>query len=132
MLRLVILAFCAFGFGTAFSCSAAVKSYNDLSATQIMALQESESRLLKDDQTLQALENDRLNKRISRQEFAYQDRELVSYIDEESSLQNAILIKQSTFPEHSRAVLRTIGKYSIQIPLVILTAILRSGGSFSP
>ena len=132
MFRPSILAICAFGLSGSSSCRAAVKSYDDLSATQIMALQESEGRLLNDDRILQALGNDLKNKRVSREDFSHQDLELVACIREEAELQNAILTKQSTFPEHAHAVLLTIGKYSVAIPLAILTGILRGGGSFSP
>jgi hypothetical protein len=132
MYRMAIAALLTLVIGSFSSSRGAVKTLNDLTAMQIMALQESEGRLVKDDQTLQALESDLKHKRISRSDFENQSRELVSYIGEEASLQNAILTKQSTFPEHSDAVLRTIGKYAIEIPVAILCAIARSGGNFSP
>ena len=89
-------------------------------------------RLLNDDRMLQTLENDRKNKKISRRDFTEQHQELIACISEEADLKNAILMKQSTFSEHSDAVLRTIGKLAVEIPLCVLTGILKAGGSFSP
>jgi hypothetical protein len=126
------LALLALGMGTSSLSQAAVKSYDDLSAVQMMALQESDGRLLNDDRALESLQNELIHHKISRREFALEDRELTACITEEAAFQNAVLTKQSTFSEHSLAVLRTIGKYTLGISAAILEGILKGGGNFSP
>jgi hypothetical protein len=127
-----LLAFCLLGSGASVSCRGAVKSYDDLSAMQIAALQESEGRLVQDDRVLEALQSDLLHRQISRRDFAVQEREVVACIGDEAAFQNSVLRKQSDFPAKSQAVLRTIGKYSVEIPLAVLMAFLRAGGNYSP
>jgi hypothetical protein len=118
--------------------AAVVKSYQELSAAQIMDLRSSEERVIADDRALQALESDRKNKKISEQDFAWQYHDLVAYISGEASFQNDILTKHSQdfeLPEGATRVLRTVGKYSILVPAYALAAVAKgmaaSGTSYS-
>lgn len=135
MVRLAIFLL-AFEFCTISTAGAAVKSLQDLTVTQTLALQESENRLIADDRILQALENDRKNKKISAKDFAWQSHDLIAYIGAEAQFQNAILTKQHAFPsvdlpEGAVKVLRTIGKYTLQISVDALCGFLKSGGNYS-
>jgi hypothetical protein len=143
MHRLAVILFGLAAFELSASVSEAkIKSFQELSATQIMALQESENRLATFDRDLQDLEREREYKEISLREFAWQRRDLVAYIGAEAQFQNSILTHETTFPEgpelsdQAVAVLRTVGKYSIEVPGYVLDVALeglgRSGFTFSP
>jgi len=133
----LVLVYLAFAGGLSVSHAAVVKSVDDLPLDRKMALQQSENRLIQDDRVLQQLESDRQHKKISAQNFAWQYRDVLAYIDAEANFQNNLLAKGPAsfdiqLPDGATKVLRTVGKYSIEIPCVILTAILKGGGNFSP
>ncbi|MCE0482927.1 MAG: hypothetical protein LV479_01660 [Methylacidiphilales bacterium] len=104
-----------------------------MSETQIMALRESETRLIIEDRALQTLENERKHRRISRQEFAYREHDLTAMISEEAQFQNVILIKEPGLPVDAGELLQTIGKYAIEVPVYALAIVARglAGSSFS-
>jgi hypothetical protein len=140
-LAVILLVLIAFEISVS-TVKAKVKSFRELSATQIMALQTSEARLAIFDRDLRDLERDRDRRKISARDFAWEQRDMMAFIAAESEFQNSILIRESTFPEgphlsdKADAVLRTIGKYSIEAPVYIAVAALeglgRSGYTFSP
>ena len=75
---------------------ASVKSFNELSSEQILALQDSEQRMLIYDRALTVLDQEKKAHRIGAKAYQYREHDLVGYIAEEASFQNAILIKEKT------------------------------------
>lgn len=98
---------------------ASVKSFDDLSSTQILALQDSEQRLQTYDHALQALEVARTNHKISRQEYGYEEHDLTAFIAAEASFQNAILIKDKSGSAGAAVdaseVMQNVGKYAAMV-----------------
>ena len=91
-----------------------IKSLNDLSIGERMDLQESENRVIAWDRTLQTLDDSLKHKKISRQDFDYQCRDITAYIAAEAELQNTLMTKGGfEMPEGPAKVLRTVGKYSL-------------------
>jgi hypothetical protein len=131
-----LLALFAFGVGSSKAGGAVVKSFNDLSVSQRVAVEESESRLITYDRALQEVEIALKHKKITQQEFNNETRELTAFIVGEARFQNEILIKKFIFPEDAREVLENIAKYTILVPagiaMVVAEVIAKSGGSFSP
>jgi hypothetical protein len=130
-----LLAFLAFGVGMSSAVeakAAVIKSYKELNPAQKMDLELSEDRLNNDDRILLNLERDRKNKKISEQDYESQYHDLVNHISAEACLQNEILTKHPQdfeFPEGAAKVLRTVGKYSIN---VVASALASLHFSFSP
>jgi len=108
---------------------AELRRANDLDPSERVKLQESEKRLAIYDQTLRYLDYQRSRHRVSRQDYAFQQRELISFINAEAVYQNGLLTRTSTFPEESREVIENIAKYSIEIPSYIILIALRALGS---
>jgi hypothetical protein len=108
---------------------AELRRANDLGPSERAKLQASEQRLGIYDQALRYLDYQHSRHRVSRQDYAFQQRELVSFINAEAVYQNGLLTRTSTFPEESREVLENIAKYSIEIPGYIILFALRALGS---
>jgi hypothetical protein len=132
MNRSAMLVFCLLGLGGLISCRGAQKSIDDLSAVQIMSFQESENRLLIDRQAMDSLQNDLEYHRVSHRIFAARYQQISTLIADEVGLQNCITTKSKAYTGKTDAVLRTMAKLAVQIPLTIATAILTGGGNFSP
>jgi len=98
-----------------------------------LALQRSEQRLALYDRSLIALDDALKHKKISRQEYSYDERDLNAFIGAEANYENDLLTKTSTFPEESREVLENIAKYAIIVPAYIIGIAARglAGSSFS-
>jgi hypothetical protein len=73
----------------------AIKTYDDLSAVQINALQESNTRLDVFDQRLRQLDTELARGKIHSGFYKQRAAELTSLIAEESEFQNAILVQDS-------------------------------------
>jgi hypothetical protein len=131
-----LLALLASGIGSSSASGSVVKSFNALSVSQRLAVEESERRLIIYDRALQQVEIAWKHKKITQQEFDYETRDLTAFIGEEARYQNEILIKKFIFPEDAREVLENIAKYAIEIPacivLVAVGAIGKADISFSP
>jgi predicted aminopeptidase len=106
----------------AFTGCATVKTYDDLSAVQISALQESNERLDTFDKRLQELDNQLATRKIRAAAYKRQADELTSLIAEESQFQNAILIKDPKIKVMARHLLDNIQK-AIEATPVIAEAI---------
>jgi len=106
----------------AFTGCATVKTYDDLSAVQISALQESNERLDIFDKRLQELDNQLADRKIHAAAYKRQADELTSLIAEESQFQNAILIKDPKIKVMARHLLDNIQK-AIEATPVIAEAI---------
>lgn len=104
---------------------AELRRANDLDPSEQAKLQASEQRLAIYDQALRYLDYQHSRHRVSRQDYVFQQRELISFINAEAVYQNGLLTRTSTFPEESREVLENIAKYSIEIPGYILSLVLR-------
>jgi len=74
---------------------ARTKSWKDLDGPQIVALQASQQRLDEFDRALQILDQRRARGRLSRQNYQFQQHQLVGFIANEADFQNAILHKDS-------------------------------------
>jgi len=115
--------------------TAAVRSFRKLSVTERVELQQSEQRMAMLDLALGSLEPALKQKRISRREFTYEERDLTSYIAAEAKYQNDILTKDSGFAEDAREVAQNIAKYATYAVGGILYLAARcapAGISFSP
>ena len=94
----------------AFTGCATVKTYDDLSAMQISALQESNGRLDAYDQGLMVLDNELAKGKIHGAVYKRRTDELTSLIAEECQFQNAILIKDPKIRIMARNLLDNIQK----------------------
>jgi hypothetical protein len=116
---------------------AGVRSFDQLSLDEQLALQRSESHVVFYDRELLTLDRELKQSKISSYDYQWQNQELVSYVNVEASFQNAILKErplslQVDLPEGATKVLRTVGKYSLGISAGLLEGILKGGGNFSP
>ena len=87
-----------------------VQSYDDLSAVQISALQESDQRLDVFDQRLKELDDKLAKGKIHIAAYKRQADALTSLIAEESQFQNAILTRDPKINEMADHLLNNIGK----------------------
>jgi len=108
---------------------AELRRANDLNPSERTKLQESEQRLAIYDQALRYLDDQHARHRVNGQDYAFQQRELISFINAEAVYQNGLLTRSSTFPEEAREVMQNIAKYSIEIPGYIILMALRALGS---
>ena len=118
---------------TAMAASGAVKKYKDMTLDEQLALQRSEQRLALYDRSLIALDGALKHKKISLQEYSYEERDLNALIGAEAKYENDLMTKTSTFPEESREVMENIAKYAILVPAYIVGIAARglAGSSFS-
>ena len=103
----------------AFSGCAMVKTYDDLSAVQISALQESNERLDTFDKQLMELDDKLARRKIHAVEYKRQADELTSLIAEESQFQNAILIKDPKIKVMAQHLLDNIQKAFEASPVIV-------------
>lgn len=131
----ILLALLAFGLGAPSVGRASVKTLDDLSSTQILALQDSERRLITYDFALQELQKARNSRKITDQQFRYQDQELTGFISEEAEFQNAILIKERKPPIDVGELLENFARYAILVPAYIVAIAVKcfvsSGANYS-
>jgi hypothetical protein len=109
----------AFWTAIALSGCDTVKDYDDLSAVQISALQESNARLDTFDQRLQELDSMLAQRKIHAREYKRRADELTSLIAEESQFQNAILIKDPKIKVMAQHLLDNIQKALEETPVVL-------------
>ena len=118
---------------------ATVKSYDDLSAVQISALQESNGRLDTFDQRLMVLDDDLAKRKIHAIAYKIRADELTSLIAEECRFQNAILIKDPKIKIMAQHLLGNIQKVLAASPVIVaklavgvLEGIAGSHGTITP
>jgi len=109
----------AFWTALAFTGCATVKSYDDLSAVQISALQESNERLDTFDKRLVILDDKLARGKVHVAEYKRRADELTSLIREESQFQNAILIKDPKIKVLAQHLLDNIQKVFAESPLIV-------------
>jgi hypothetical protein len=134
--HVIVMAFVFLAFGVVGG-RAGIRSYDKLSLDEQLALQRSESQVVVYDRELMTLDRQLKHGRISAYDYQWHTQELVSYVNEEASLQNNLLKERPLsleidLPEGATKVLRTIGKYSLGISAALLEGVLKGGGNFSP
>jgi hypothetical protein len=116
----------AFGMIVAFSGCATIKNYDDLSAVQISALQESNEWLDAFDKNLMELDAKLARGKIHVAGYKRRADELTSLIAEESQFQNAILIKDPKIKVIARHLLDNIQKAIEATPAIAATIALEA------
>ena len=118
---------------------ATVKSYDDLSAVQISALQESNERLDAFDKRLMELDHQLASREIHAAAYKRQADELTSLIAEDCQFQNAILIKDPKIKIMAQHLLDNIQKAFAASPVIVaklalgvLEGIAGSHGTITP
>jgi hypothetical protein len=89
------LAGCLVALFLGVTAGAHTKSWKDLDGQQIAALQASQQRLGEFDHALRILDQRRARGRVSRQDYQFQQHQLVGFIANEADFENAILHKDS-------------------------------------
>ncbi|MCE0523521.1 MAG: hypothetical protein LV480_11495 [Methylacidiphilales bacterium] len=114
----------AFWMIVSFSGCSSIKSYDDLSAVQVGALQESNERLDAFDKQLMELDDKLAKGKIHVAEYKKRADELTSLIAEESQFQNAILIKDPKIKVMAQHLLDNIQKAIEETPVIAETIAL--------
>jgi hypothetical protein len=132
-----VLGFAALGMIS--PCSAAVRNYDKLSFDDQVALQVSEQRVVKYDEELTVLDQQRRQHKISADDYEWKSATLVYYIQQESQFQNAIMVHKVDLGQKTINFLEDAGTVAIAIPTYTLIGVgyvlgHSSGlhGSFSP
>jgi len=123
----------------AFSGCASVKNYDDLSAVQVKALQESNARLDAFDRSLMELDKKFAKGKIPPDAYKRRSHELTSLIAEECQFQNAILVKDPKIKIMAQNLLDNIQKAAEATPKIataitvgVLKALAGSHATITP
>lgn len=118
-MKSVVLLIFIFWVGASEHGRGAIKTYDDLSAVQINALQESNARLDMFDQRLRQLDTELARGKIHTGFYKQRAAELTSLIAEESEFQNAILVQDSKIKVLARKLADGIQKTLAAAPEVL-------------
>ncbi len=114
MHRAALVGVIVFVLGGSVAAHGSVVPPHELTFAQAQALERSEQRLKVYDEALQAIDVARKKHRISRQEYTYEEHDLLAFIAGEARYQNDIMIKNGPFPPESvREVMDNIAKYTV-------------------
>jgi hypothetical protein len=83
---------------------AEVVPYSKLGVSSQIALEESERRMVVYDHELQKLDQKRAKGRISKQDYQFQEQQLVLLIQQESLYQNAILVRDPKLAQYAKGL----------------------------
>jgi hypothetical protein len=113
MPRVGLILGCSLIIAFALPANAAMRKFNDLSAQQVAALQNSEQRLIAYDHALQSLEDRHLRRKVDARAYETRKDELLALICDEAQFQNAVLTKDTNKEEATtEEILSDIVRYS--------------------